>query len=119
MQYMFMKLAYNLKEDCCHIDETDSTPPLALSSFQFHTKLKTFFFDQVMPIFFSSLYALMSVLLCKCSSSYNHFHCYHSPSHHSSLVSDNKPPSVIATWVAFAGTLNVPTRFHSSIAIVT
>jgi len=37
----------------------------------------------------------------QCSSSRIHFHFYHSPSHHLLLVSENKPPSVIAVFVIF------------------
>ena len=36
-------------------------------------------------------------------SSLIHFDCYHSPSQHALLVSENKPPSVIAVLVSFYG----------------
>ena len=64
-----------------------------------------------------SLYALpphcqfSGILTRQCFSSHIHFHYYHSLSHHSLLVSDNKPPSVIAELVGFyRHSLNLPTH---------
>jgi len=50
----------------------------------------------------------------QCSSSRIHFHCYHSPSHHLLLVSENEPLSVIDVLVRFYRQSKSPTHSHSS-----
>jgi len=51
----------------------------------------------------------------QCSSSHTHFHCYHSPSRHSLLLSENKSPLVITTLVGYyRHSITPPTLSHSS-----
>jgi len=84
------------------INQTDSTLTLSSLSFMWKSKRSS-------PTDRSLLSLYMHYHLCQfsgfstrqCSSSHIYFLCYHSPSHHLFLVSENKPTSVIAVLVGF------------------
>jgi len=86
-----------------HGTATDSSPLLALSSHQFHSKLKTFLFEQSFSPY-SCLHQLLSVLWPLDLASGFHLTVIFTQSliftSFIYLVSVNKPLSVIAAWQA-------------------
>jgi len=98
--------------------QKDSPPLLALSSRQFHSKLKNVPLSPIISsLFFFHIFMsiLWSVDLAQLSfSSHCHLHPRHSPPPHSFMpVSVNKPPTDIAVWQALYRHFNLPTHLHS------
>jgi len=98
-----------------HGTATDSSPLLALSLHPFHSKLKTFLFEQSIPPY-SCLHQHLSVLwpldLTNVFTSQSFSLCRSFSLRSSTPVSVNKPPSVLSAWQALYRHSKSPTDRH-------